>query len=58
VLLMRESGFEPAADPELRAKFEELEYLESSIGQTGRLAMKPFLQVSRKDLWQLYMLGR
>jgi RsiW-degrading membrane proteinase PrsW (M82 family) len=58
VLLMRESGFEPGKDPELRAKFEELAYLEDSIGKTGRLAMKPFLQVSRKDLWQLYMLGR
>ncbi len=42
----------------LRAKFEELAYLEDSIGKTGRLAMKPFLQVSRKDLWQLYVLGR
>ena len=37
---------------------QELEYLEGSIGKTGQLAMKPFLQVSRKDLWQLYMLGK
>jgi hypothetical protein len=55
-MLMRESGFQPADDPEIRAKFEELDYLERSIGKTGRLAMKPFLHVSRKDLWQLYML--
>lgn len=57
-LLLRESGFEPPPDPDLRAKFDELEYLESSIGKTGRLALKPFLHVSRKDLWQLYRLGR
>ena len=58
VMLMRESGFEPADDPEIRAKFEELDYLERSIGKTGKLAMKPFLHVSRKDLWQLYMLRK
>jgi RsiW-degrading membrane proteinase PrsW (M82 family) len=58
LMLMRESGFEPPPDPHLKSKFEELEYLEASVGKTGQLAMKPFLQVSRKDLWQLYMLGK
>jgi len=24
---------------------------------TGRLAIKPFLRMSQKDLWQLYMLS-
>jgi RsiW-degrading membrane proteinase PrsW (M82 family) len=58
MLLMRESGFEPPPDPHLKAKFDELEYLEGSIGKTGQLAMKPVLKISRKDLWQLYMLGK
>ncbi len=58
LLLMRESGFVPEADPEVRAKFEELKYLEGSIGRTGRLALEPFLYLHPKDLWQLYMLGR
>jgi len=58
ILMMRESGFEVAADPEVQASFEELKYLERSIGQTGQLAMKPFLHMSRKDLSQLYMVGR
>lgn len=58
VLMMRENGFEVPVDEETRAKFTELEYLEKSIGRTGRLAMQPFLHMSHKDLWQLYMLGK
>ncbi len=58
VLMMREHGFQVEVDQQTRAKFKELEYLESSIGRTGRLAMAPFLRASGKELWQLYMLGR
>ena len=39
-----------------REKFEEMRYLEKSIGKTGCLAMSPFLKMTRKDLWQLYVL--
>ena len=39
------------------AKLEELNFLESSIGVTGKLAIKPFLRMSQKDLWQFYMLS-
>jgi len=56
LLMMRESGFKVEADEETRAKFTELEYLERSIGRTGKLALAPFLHVSGKELWQLYML--
>jgi hypothetical protein len=34
-----------------------MKYLVSSIGPTGLLALKPFLRMSRKDLWQIYMLS-
>jgi hypothetical protein len=47
-----------AADRETRAKLEEMKYLEKSIGPTGKLAIRPFLQMSRKDLWQFYVLGK
>ncbi len=57
-LLMRESGIQPEVDPEVRAMLEELRYLEHSIGRTGQHAIKPFLRLSSRDLWQLYMLGR
>jgi len=58
ILMMRESGFEVPVDEETRAKFEEMRYLEGSIGRTGLLALKPMLHMSHKDLWQLYMIGK
>lgn len=58
LLMMRESGFQNAPGVETRAKLEEMKYLEDSIGATGKLAIRPFLQMSRKDLWQFYMLGK
>jgi len=57
LLMMRESGFENKAGEETKAKLEEMKYLEGSIGATGKLAIKPFMQMSRKDLWQFYMLS-
>jgi len=57
VLMMREAGFEPLdADEETRAKFTELRYLEKSVGPTGLRALRPVLNMRRRELWQLYML--
>ncbi len=58
ILLKRQSGFEPASDPEIKTKFEELEYLQKSIGKTGKLAILPFLRTSSRDLWQLYLIDK
>ncbi|HTK56022.1 MAG TPA: PrsW family glutamic-type intramembrane protease [Gemmatimonadales bacterium] len=57
ILMMREAGFDPEPDPSLKATFDELKYLEQSIGRTGMLALNPFLHTSTRDLWQLTMLG-
>jgi hypothetical protein len=57
-LIARENGFELPVGERTREKFEELHYLEKSIGKTGCLAMKPFLQIERKDLWQMHVLDR
>jgi RsiW-degrading membrane proteinase PrsW (M82 family) len=57
LLMMREQGFMDKPGEETKAKLEELKYLVSSIGPTGLLALKPFLRISRKDLWQIYMLS-
>lgn len=57
LLMMRESGFANKAGEETKAKLEELRFLESSIGQTGILAISPFLRMSQEDLWQFYMLS-
>ncbi len=58
ILIMRENGFVAAPDEPTKAKFEEMRYLEGSIGKTGLLAIQPLLHMSHKDLWQLYMLGK
>jgi RsiW-degrading membrane proteinase PrsW (M82 family) len=56
MLLMREAGFEAEPDPSLRPKFDEVHYLEKSIGRTGMRALKPFIHTSTQDLWQLNLL--
>jgi len=57
LLMLHESGFKDKAGEETRAKLEEMKFLEQSIGTTGKLAIKPFLRMSHKDLWQFYMLS-
>jgi len=56
VLMMRENGLDAPIGERTREKFAEMNYLEGSIGKTGVLAMRPFLHMTRKDLWQLYVL--
>ncbi|MEX2177769.1 MAG: hypothetical protein WD801_03605, partial [Gemmatimonadaceae bacterium] len=56
ILMMREAGFDPAPDPAVKRTFEELRYLEKSIGRTGMLSLQPFLHTSTRDLWQLNLL--
>lgn len=58
VLLMRESGLVAEIDDETRASLVELQYLERSIGRSGRLALRPVLSMTSKDLWQIYLLER
>ena len=56
ILMMREAGFDAVPDPTLKDRFEELRYLERSIGRTGLLALQPFLHTSTRDLWQMTVL--
>lgn len=56
ILLMREHGIQGSAGQGTHEKFLEMKYLEKSIGKTGCLAMRPFLQMERKDLWQMNVL--
>jgi protease PrsW len=58
LILMRESGLDAPVGEETREQLAELQYLERSIGRTGRIAMRPVLPMTSKDLWQIYMLGR
>ncbi|HUL43751.1 MAG TPA: PrsW family glutamic-type intramembrane protease [Bacteroidota bacterium] len=58
ILMMRNLGFSEAPDPEIREKFQELRYLDKSLGATGKLAIAPFLHTSSRDLWQIYMIEK
>ncbi len=58
ILMMREAGFDAEPDEETRALFQEMKFLEKSIGKTGKLALFPFLHGKGKELWQLYMIGK
>jgi len=57
ILIARAAGVEVPLDDEVRANFEEMRYLERSIGKTGRLAILPLRRTSGRDLWQLHVLG-
>jgi RsiW-degrading membrane proteinase PrsW (M82 family) len=58
LLMARAAGLEIPPDPAVRENFEELRFLEKSIGPTGRMAIVPFLRTSSRDLWQFYRLER
>ena len=53
---MREGGFDAPMDEATKAKFEELRYLKTSIGETGLRALKPISHISDEDLWQVNVL--
>lgn len=56
ILMAREAGLDLPVGDDVRAGLAELRYLESSVGRTGLLAMKPILRTSSRDLWQLGLL--
>ena len=58
MLMARKFGMDVKMDDQSRDKFRELHALENSIGKAGFLAMRPYLHMSRKDLWQLFMLEK
>jgi RsiW-degrading membrane proteinase PrsW (M82 family) len=58
VLIARAAGVELPPDPALQASFEEMRFLERSLGATGRLALQPLLGSDDRALWQLGLLKR
>ena len=57
-LMLRESGIDVPIDEETRAKLQEMKYLERSVGRAGLMTLQPLMHTSRRDLWQLHMLGK
>lgn len=58
VLIARAAGIELPPDPSVGANFQEMRYLERSIGPTGKLAVHPLLRRGGRELWQLTMLRK
>jgi RsiW-degrading membrane proteinase PrsW (M82 family) len=55
-LLAREHGFSTGYEKEIDERFEELGFLERSLGPAGRRALHPVLQQGSREIWQLKML--
>lgn len=58
ILLAREVGLDVPVGEDVRPRLEEMAVLEKSIGTTGRMALHPVRRMSRRDLWELYVLGK
>lgn len=56
ILMAREAGLDMTVGDDVAANFKELAYLETQIGLTGILAMKPILAMGSRALWQMRML--
>ncbi|MDD3051144.1 MAG: PrsW family glutamic-type intramembrane protease [Candidatus Cloacimonetes bacterium] len=56
ILMLKESGLQSEIDPDIKEKFSELHYLEKNIGKSGLHLLKPLLNISQKELWQIYFL--
>lgn len=57
-LMLREAGLEVPPDADLDAQFQELAYLEKSIGRTGMIAITPLLSQTPRDLWEMRRLAQ
>lgn len=58
IMMMRSHGFEPYIESEMIDQLDELKFLETSVGTTGRIAIHPFLHMSNRDLWHVYFLRK
>ncbi len=58
MLIARAAGVDLPVDDDVRESFEEMKYLERSIGKTGKMAILPFMRTRSRDLWELYTLGK
>jgi len=58
MLLAREYDNKIPVDQEVREKLVELDALRKSIGSIGFLAMAPYFRLSRKELWELFLLEK
>ncbi|MBK5255154.1 MAG: PrsW family intramembrane metalloprotease [Vicinamibacteria bacterium] len=56
ILMAREAGIDLPVGEDVRDNLKELHYLQSQIGRTGLIAMRPILSLNSRDIWQLSMM--
>jgi protease PrsW len=56
MLLLRKGGFTVGQPDDAADRIAEIRYLERSVGPTGRMALRPFLRRSQRELWQRHLL--
>ena len=56
ILMLRKEGYDIQPSEELTDKIAELDFLEKSIGPTGRLALKPLRKSSGREAWEAHLL--
>ena len=56
ILLGREQGVDVEIGEEIRRKLIEMHELEKHIGRAGLQALRPHLDFSAKDMWEIHML--
>jgi RsiW-degrading membrane proteinase PrsW (M82 family) len=57
MLMAREAGLVVPVTEDLRLSLQEVAYLQSSIGRTGLLAIKPLQVTSDRDRWHRFLLA-
>ena len=57
ILIAHEAGETPELD-DVRADFARLHALEKHMGRAALMALRPHLQVSRHELWEMHELQR
>lgn len=58
ILMLKETGMEIEIEEEIQDKFKELQFLEESIGKQGIVTIQPLLNISKRELWQIYFLEK
>lgn len=57
IMLARKLGVITEPDENTKSMFQELKTLDTRIGPTAKLAIKPFLRRSSRELWEIHMLS-
>jgi hypothetical protein len=56
ILLAREKGIDIEVGEEIQSKLHEMHRLEQHIGAAGLRALRPHLQFTAKDMWEIHRL--